>query len=154
MTVDQRKDGCHVCFIHDWNGVGVSDTNAIELLATAVHREARAIAGQQAPGARGMRAWFARHPAARAQPPSLDSARFQFYQHIPPHGSDMWEQFDRVHLSFRDGAYHAPRWAGYRMIPTVIQSARFDGARDVSQANARPENITISDQGAKAGSIQ
>ncbi len=151
MTVDQREDGCHVCFMHDWSGMGVSVTNAIERLATAVYREVRAIAEQQAPRARGMRSWFRRHPAARAQPAALDPARFHFYQHIPPHGSDMWVQFDRVNLSFRDGEYHAPKWAGYRLIPKVIQSARFNCARDVLQSNAQPKNVAISDQRAKEG---
>jgi len=79
MTIDEREDGCHVCFMHDWSGVGVSVTNAIERLATAVHREACGIADQQAPRTRGMRAWFARHSAARAQPPNLDPARFHLY---------------------------------------------------------------------------
>jgi hypothetical protein len=36
VTIDEQADGWHVCFIHHWGSHGLSVTNAIEKLATAV----------------------------------------------------------------------------------------------------------------------
>lgn len=146
MTVDEHEDGWHVCFMHDWNSAGVSVTNAIARLATAVHREACAIAEQQAPKTSGLRALLTGWRAARTQPPGPDPARFHFYQHIPPRGLHVREQFDRVDLNFRNGGYCNPTWIAYRAIPKVVQSARLACARDASQTNVWPKNIAISDQ--------
>ena len=135
MTVDEQADGLHVCFMHDWNTVGVSVTNAIQQLATAVYREACALAEEQMPQASGIRAWLARRSATRG--PSLDPNRFRFYQHIPPRGLYLGEQFDRVEMNFREDKYRDPNWVAYRVVPTLIQSARFDCALDASQLGAR-----------------
>ncbi len=138
MTVDVQEDRWHVCFMHNWGGVGVSVTNAIERLATAVHREACAIAEQQAPKAIGIRAWLTRLGAGRRRTVPLAPDRFHFYQHIPPHGLYVTEQFDRVDMVFREGEYREPKWVGYQVIPEVIQSARFDCALDASLLSAQP----------------
>jgi hypothetical protein len=53
MTIDEQADGWHVCFMHRWGSRGVSVTNAIEELATAVYREASDIAVQQPSGHAG-----------------------------------------------------------------------------------------------------
>jgi hypothetical protein len=53
MTVDAREDGWHVCFMHDAGSPGMSVTNAIELLASAVYRVACAIAEAETPRGRG-----------------------------------------------------------------------------------------------------
>jgi len=102
MTVDEHEDGWHVCFMHDWNSAGVSVTNAIERLATAVHREACVIVERQAPKTSGMRALLTGRQAARTQPSGPDPARFHFYQHIPPHGLHVREHFDHVDMNFRN----------------------------------------------------
>ncbi len=145
MTVDVQEDRWHVCFMHNWGGVGVSVTNAIERLATAVHREACAIAEQQAPKAIGIRAWLTRLGAGRRRTVPLAPDRFHFYQHIPPHGLYVTEQFDRVDMVFREGEYREPKWVGYQVIPEVIQSARFDCALDASLLNAQ-SRLAIPDQ--------
>ena len=44
VTVDRVDGVWHVCFMQDWRHVGVSVTNAIEELASAVYREALALA--------------------------------------------------------------------------------------------------------------
>jgi hypothetical protein len=131
MTVDARADGWHVCFMHDSGSPGMSVTNAIELLATAVYREACAIAGAGTSQARGLRAWFGRGRLPRQRTALLDPWRFRFYQHIPP-GPSSREEFDRVALRFADGAFNDPQWIGYPVIPKLIQSARFDCALDAA----------------------
>lgn len=151
VTIDERGDGWHVCFMHDWNSVGVSVTNAVERLASAACREARAMAEQQAPKARGTRAWSARQAAARGRPPGPGPARFHFYQHIPPRGLHVSERFDRVDLSFRGGEYRGPKWVACRVVPKLVQSARPNCARDASQANAQPQTMAVSDQRAAEG---
>ena len=135
VTVDERADGLHVCFMQDWNTVGVSVTNAIQQLATAVYREACALAEQQRPQASGIRAWLARRPATRGA--GLDPGMFRFYQHIPPRGLFMREQFDRIELDFREGKYRDPNWVAYGVVPAVIQSAQFDCALDASLQGAQ-----------------
>lgn len=118
--------------------MGVSVTNAIERLATAVYREACAIAEQQAPKTNGIRAWLTRLGALREGMAPLAPDRFHFYQHIPPHGLYVAEQFDRVDMVFREGEYHEPKWVAYQVIPETIQSARFDCALDASLLSAQP----------------
>lgn len=141
VTVDEQDDGWHVCFMHDWGSVGISTPNAIDRLATAIYREARALAEQQAAASGGIRGWVERRRAARARAAMLAPDRFHFYQHIPPRGeTGLQEQFDRVALEFRDGRYRAPEWAAYGMIPTLVQSARFDCALHTSApGGARPQ---------------
>lgn len=138
MTVDVQEDRWHVCFMQDWGSVGVSVTNAIDRLATAVYREACAIAEQQAPKANGIRAWLTRLGALRGGTAPLAPDRFHFYQHIPPHGLYVAEQFDRVDMVFRESEYHEPKWVAYQVIPETIQSARFDCALDASLLSAPP----------------
>lgn len=97
MTIDEQKDGLHVCFMHRWDTGGISVTNAIEALATAVYREARALAEQSAPD------WIGRL-LGKKKSPSLDPARFHFYDHTPPHGAlYAGENFCRVAMTFKDG---------------------------------------------------
>jgi hypothetical protein len=144
MTVDAREDGWHVCFMHDAGSPGMSVTNAIELLASAVYREACAIAEAGIPQARGLRAWFGRGRLSRQPPARLDPRRFHFYQHVPP-GQSSREEFDRVALRFADGAFNDPQWIGYPIIPKLIQSARFDCALDVALQN--PTNSALVDDG-------
>ena len=149
VTVDEQDDGWHVCFMQDWNTPGVSVTNAIERLATAVHREACAVAERQASApSRALRGWLARRRAAR-EPAALAPGRFHFYQHLPPHSDSLpGEQFDRVELTFRDGEFHDPEWSGYRVVPAAIQSARFDCALDASASGVQPRCLLMDSQGA------
>lgn len=142
VTAEEQPDGLHICFMHDWNSVGVSITNAIECLATANRCEACALAEQQAPAAGSARGWLRRRRVARARAVMLAPERFHFYQHIPPRGeTGLRERFDRVALEFRDGRYRAPEWAGYGVIPAAVQSARLACALDASAAlgGARPQ---------------
>lgn len=142
VTAEEQPDGLHVCFMHDWNSVGVSVTNAIECLATAIRREAFALAGQQALAAGGARGWLGRRGVAGARAAMLEPERFHSYQHIPPRGkTGLQERFDRVALEFRDGRYRTPEWGGYGVIPAVVQSARLACALDASAAlgGARPQ---------------
>ena len=141
VTTDEQADGWHVCFMHDWASVGVSVTNAIERLATAIYREACALAEQQAAASSGIRGWLERRRTARARAAMLAPDRFHFYQHIPPRGeTGLQEQFDRVALEFRDGRYRAPEWAASGIIPALVQSARFDCALDTAApGGVRPQ---------------
>jgi hypothetical protein len=147
MTVDEREDGWHVCFMHDSGSPGMSVTNAIELLASAVYREACAIAEAETPQANGLRAWFGRGRVSRQPSALLDPRRFHFYQHTPP-GQSSREEFDRVALRFADGAFNDPQWIGYPVIPKLIQSARFDCALDAALQGQ--ERVAIS-QAAQGG---
>jgi hypothetical protein len=106
--------------------------------STAVHREACAIAEQQAPKAFGLRGWLARLGPGRGRTVRLAPDRFHFYQHIPPHGLHVAEQFDRVDMVFREGEYREPKWVGHQVVPEAIQSARFDCALDASPLDAQP----------------
>jgi hypothetical protein len=146
ITVDAREDGWHVCFMHDAGSPGASVTNAIELLATAVYREACAIAGAGTSQARGLRAWFGRGRLPRQRTALLDPWRFRFYQHIPP-GPSSREEFDRVALRFADGAFNDPQWIGYPVIPKLIQSARFDCALDAALQGQERVAISHAAQG-------
>lgn len=138
VTADEQPDGWHICFMHDWDSTGVSVTTTIERLATAIRREACALAEQQAPAAGGLRGWLRPHRAARARGAMLAPDRFHFYQHIPPRGDvGLREQFNRVALEFRHGRYRAPKWAAYGVIPKAVQSARFDCALDASALGTR-----------------
>lgn len=135
MTVDEQPDGWHVCFMHDWKQVDTSVTNAIEALANAVYREACALAGQPTRPTLGLRAWLLHwRMAAR---PKIDPARFHFYQHIPPRGLSIRESFSRIDLPFKNGRYSGPEWFFYEVVPTAIQSARFDCALNGSPLPAR-----------------
>jgi hypothetical protein len=147
VTADEQDDGWHVCFMQDANNVGVSVTNAIERLATAVYREACALAEQQASASGGVRGWLARRRAGRARAAMPVPERFHFYQHLPPRGGSLLgEQFDRVDLAFRDGRYRDPEWAAYPVVPAAIQSARFDCALDASVSGIQPHCPLIGDQ--------
>jgi hypothetical protein len=127
--------------MHDSGSPGMSVTNAIELLASAVYREACAIAEAEAPRARGLRAWSGRGRLSGQPSARLDPWRFHFYQHVPP-GQSSREEFDRVALRFADGAFNDPQWIGYPIIPKLIQSARFDCVLDVALQG--PERVAIS----------
>jgi hypothetical protein len=134
ITRDEQADGWHVCFMHDWGSRGISVTNVIERLATAVYREASAIAAQQPSGRAGPGVWIGRllgHKPAR-----LDPARFHFYEHMPPAPSGgLREDFARVVLHFENGQFTRPQWLHYPVIPQAIQSARSDCAQDVAPMN-------------------
>jgi hypothetical protein len=121
-------------------------TNAIELLANAVYREACAIAEAGTPQVRGLRAWFARRRLSRPRAVFLDPRRFHFYQHIPS-GQSSREEFDRVALHFADGAFNDPLWIGYPVIPKLIQSARFDCALDAALQGQERVAISHAAQG-------
>ena len=130
VTVDERDDGWHVCFMQDWGTPGPSVTNNIEHLATAVYREACAIAEQRASSAGGTRGWVGR-VRSRLSWSKPDPARFHVYEHMPPQGDGMLrESFSRVVLRFGGGQYRQPEWRHYRVIPALIQSARYDCARE------------------------
>lgn len=134
MTTDEQADGWHVCFMHRWGSPGVSVTNAIERLATAVYREACAFAAQQSAGRAGPGAWIGR--LLGRKPVLLDPGRFHFYEHTPPApGGGLREDFARVVLRFEEGEFHEPQWRHYRVIPQAIQSARFDCAQDAAYTN-------------------
>jgi hypothetical protein len=121
MTVDERADGRHICFMHKWGSSGISVTNAIEHLATAVYREACTIAAGQSVARSG---WLGRLMGRR---PTLDPAQFHFYEHTPPAPSGtLREDFARVVLIFEEGMFKKPDWQHFRVIPRAIQSARFD----------------------------
>lgn len=138
VTVDEQDDGWHVCFMHDWGSVGISITNAIDRLATAIYREARALA-EQAAASDGMRGWLRQRRTARAKTAILVPERFHFYQHTPPKSdTGLRERFDRVALEFLDDQYRKPTWTAYRTIPKAVQSARFDCALDASLSGDRP----------------
>ena len=131
MTTDRQADGWHVCFTHCW-GRGRSVTNAIEHLATAVYREACAIAAQTAPKAVGLRGWFTRF-RDRGKP-ALDPSQFHFYDHMPPPpDGGVGEDFCRVLLQFEKGMFQRPEWKRYRIVSDAIQSSRFELARDAAQ---------------------
>ena len=131
MTTDRQADGWHVCFTHCW-GRGRSVTNAIEHLATAVYREACAIAEQTAPKAVGLRGWFTR--LRERGKPALDPSQFHFYDHMPPPpDGGVGEGFCRVLLQFEKGAFQRPEWQRYPVVPDAIQSARFELGRDTAQ---------------------
>jgi hypothetical protein len=129
MTVDQQVDGWHVCFMQHWASHGLSVTNAIERLATVVHREACAIAERTTP--RGPSRWLVR--LLDLKQPRVAPDRFHFYEHLPPGDGYMRETFARVALRFVKDRYERPEWTHYRVIPACIQSARFDCARDAMQ---------------------
>jgi hypothetical protein len=126
MTVDEQADGRHICFMHKWGSPGISVTNAIEPLATAVYREACAIAaGQPATRSGWLERLMGRKPAL------MDPARFHFYEHTPPApGGTLREDFARVELTFEEGVFRKPDWQHFRVIPHAIQSARFDLAAE------------------------
>lgn len=146
MTVDEQEDGLHVCFMHDANSVGVSVTNAIERLATAVYREACALAERQASATGGVCGWLGRRRTAQARAARLAPERFHFYEHIPPRGLFVEEQFERVDLAFSDGRYREPEWVAYRVIPAAIQSTRVACALDASPSGGQPRTLMIGDQ--------
>lgn len=148
MTVDEQSDGWHVCFMHDWDSVGMSVTNAIDRLATAVYCEARILAEQeQAPASGRMRGWLARRRVAHVRATMPVPERFHFYQHLPPRGGAfLSEQFDRVDMQFDNGEFRKPEWSGYRIIPCSIQSARFDCALDASVLGVQPGRPLICDR--------
>jgi hypothetical protein len=123
-------------------------TNAIERLATAVYREACAIAEQQAPKTNDSCLAHTPWSVTRGNG-ALAPDRFHFYQHIPPHGLYVAEQFDRVDMVFREGEYHEPKWVAYQVIPETIQSARFDCALDASLLSAQPR-LAIPGQAGRA----
>lgn len=137
VTVDERADGWHICFMQDWGTPGPSVTNTVELLATAMYREACAIAEQQAGRAGGVRGLVGRVRSrlGLAQP---DPARFWFYEHTPPRGDGLLrESFRRVVLRFEGGQYRQSEWQCYKVVPALIQSARYDCAREASQGKGQ-----------------
>lgn len=124
--------------MHDWGSVGISITNAIDRLATAIYREARALA-EQAAASDGMRGWLRQRRTVWAKKAILVPERFHFYQHTPPKSdTGLRERFDRVALEFLDDQYRKPTWSAYRAIPKGVQSARFDCALDASLSGDRP----------------
>jgi hypothetical protein len=130
VTADEQRDGWHICFmqVQDSGPESGSVTNAIEHLATAVYREACAIAGERALPRERPSGWRSLRGMCRRQGAAVDPCRFYFYQHLPP--ARGWrESFDRVALRFEDGAYRDPRWLGDRVIPDLIQSGRSDSRR-------------------------
>jgi hypothetical protein len=146
MSVDEREDGWHVCFMHDWRVGGGSVTNSIERLATAVYREAHAIGASQAPPIKGVLAFFERWQEGRKRAAMLDPGRFHFYEHTPPAPSgSLKESFAKVGLYFEKGEFANPDWRFYPVIPHAIQSARFDCALDAEQLGT-PGQRAISDQ--------
>ncbi|WP_159013941.1 hypothetical protein [Acidisoma sp. S159] len=131
MTVDAQVDSWHVCFTHRWGSPGISVTNAIERLATAVYREASAIAAQPSSGRVGPGFRIGR--LLGRKPALLDPGRFHFYDHTPPAPSGGWrEDFSWVALRFENGEFKNPEWQHYQVIPHVIQSARFELARNAT----------------------
>lgn len=147
VTVDEQDDGWHICFMHDWGSVGISITNAIDRLATAIYREARALAEHQFAASGGIRSWLRQRRTVRAQAAMLIPERFHFYQHIPPKGdTGLQEQFDCVTLEFLADQYRKPTWTAYDIIPKAVQSARFDCALDVSGSGARLRRTLTQDQ--------
>jgi len=104
MTTDEQADGWHICFTHLWGSPGISVTNAIERLATAVYREANAITAQSR--RLGSRRSMGRLLSPKPSP--LDPARFHFY----------------------DGEFTSPDWQHHPVIPHVIQTIRFELAAD------------------------
>jgi hypothetical protein len=145
MTIDEPLDGWHVCFMQDSGPESGSVTNAIERLATAVYREACAITEQRMPKAGGISELFARRRSRRERAKLLDPGRFNFYQHVPTMGGRR-ETFDRVVLRFDRGEYRNPEWLGYRVIPQVIQSARFDIAPGAAPSDVEGYRLAICDQ--------
>ena len=134
LTIDQQVDGWHVCFMQHWNSQGISVTNAIERLASAIYREACAIAERQ-PKLEEPRNWFTRPRGHKVSAP-LNPTRFHFYDHTPPKGSsDIREAFSRVSLRFEDGEFKRPEWQHYQIVPRIIQSGRFDLARSRVYSN-------------------
>lgn len=132
MTVDEQEDGWHICFMQDGKSTGISVTNAIERLATAVYREACTLAEQSLPAPSGWQRWLPGGRAARVKAATPLPSQFHFYQHIPPEGELGQEEFDRVDLKFSDGQFRDPDWVGYDVVPQAIQSARFDIALDAT----------------------
>jgi hypothetical protein len=129
MTTDEQADGWHICFTHTWGSRGISVTNAIERLASAVYREASAFAAQQPSGRVGPGLWIGR--LLGRKPALLDPGRFHFYDHTPPApGGSLREDFSQVMLRFEDGEFKNPDWRHFRVIPNAIQSARFDLAAE------------------------
>jgi hypothetical protein len=129
MTTDEQTDDWQICFTHTWGSRGIGVTNAIERLARAVYREASAFAAQQPPERVGPGLWIGR--LLGRKPALLDPARFHFYGHTPPApGGTLREDFSRLALRFEDGEFKNPEWRHYRVIHKVIQSARFDLARE------------------------
>ncbi|WP_216856888.1 hypothetical protein, partial [Acidisoma sp. S159] len=80
------------------------------------------------------------------KPALLDPGRFHFYDHTPPAPSGGWrEDFSRVALRFENGEFKNPEWQRYPVIPHVIQSARFDLARNATYISDMTQAV-IADQ--------
>jgi hypothetical protein len=116
-------------------------TNVIERLATAVYREACANAEQRLPKTGGPSEVVCPEPRT-ARTARRSQSRFHFYQHLPPAGG-VREAFDCIALRFEDDEYRDPRWFGYPVIPELIQSARFDIARDASPSDAKGYRLPV-----------
>jgi hypothetical protein len=131
MTIDEQADGWHVCFMQHFGSPGVSVTNAIEKLASAVYREACAFAARQSSRRAGTSVWIGR--LLGRKPALLDPGRFHFYEHTPPAPDGRCrEEFARVVLRFEEGEFRKPQWRRYPVIPQAIQSARFLCAQDAT----------------------
>jgi len=134
VTVDEQADGWHVCFMQD-SSSGIGNVAAeVERLAMVIYYEACTDQGKRKPKNSG----FVRRLADRFTPRqalALDPYRFHFYQHIPP-GKGRREAFDRISLRFAGRAYREPKWHSYRVIPELIQSARFDIAQGAGPSSA------------------
>ena len=136
VTVELQADGWHVCFMQEPDVKGVSVTNSIETLATCLYREIRRRAGVDGvrfpnPLATLRHRWATRHLRVALAPD-----RFHFYQHtcaVP----GMSEDFDRVQLRFEEGKFRNPKWIGFKVIPAVIQQARYECDRDAAAATPR-----------------
>jgi hypothetical protein len=116
-------------------------TNVIERLATAVYREACANAEQRLPKTGGLSKVVCPEPRT-ARPARRSQSWFHFYQHLPRAGG-VREAFDCIALRFEDDEYRDPRWFGYPVIPELIQSARFDIARDASPSDAKGYRLPV-----------
>jgi hypothetical protein len=147
MTTHRQADGWHVCFTHCWRR-GRSVTNAVDHLATAVYREACAIAEQTALKRVGLRGWFTR--LRDRGKPALDPSQFHFYDHMPPPpDGGVGEDFCRMLLQIEKGAFQKPEWQRYPVVPDAIQSARFKLAWDAAEGGntmqpAIPDHRTVS----------
>lgn len=137
VTAEAAGDGLHVCFADDADWGGLSVTNAVERLGTAVHREACAAAAGAPRGRRP--GTFARLRAALGGGPAVPPGRFHVYEHHGPRGEPrLPETFERVEMTHANGAFRDPRWVRHAMVPRAIRSARFDLARGVPASGGVP----------------
>ena len=102
VTIDQRGDELHVCFMHSPEG-GIGVETYIENVASAMYRRAQSIVEEGE---------------------SVNPDNLHFYiHHRPRAGVFGKETFTKVDMNFSDGLYHDAKFEGFDVIPEIVQRA-------------------------------